>query len=229
MKIHLPEIWHPERTQLFLSISLSQEKSKNIISIFLLVQYLWFEIFNVAWYRLCTLKIWFLAQCQICSLACAVQKKKALTRIDFIFLGNAVTEAGEDSKSLPGVIFAFLVISLLKEIFQIFWQRLGYFKNYTNLVDLSMYLSTLIFILPYLTNQELYGDVRVQWTFGTLALLLCYSNWCLSLRRITSLSLYITMYIEVLQTFVRVILIFAVLLLGYTLVFYVLLKEEVRC
>ena len=156
-------------------------------------------------------------------------KKKALTRIDFIFLGNAVTEAGEDSKSLPGVIFAFLIISLLKEIFQIFWQRLGYFKDYTNLVDLSMYLSTLIFILPYLTNQELYGDVRVQWTFGTLALLLCYSNWCLSLRRITSLSLYITMYIEVLQTFVRVILIFAVLLLGYTLVFYVLLKEEVRC
>ena len=157
------------------------------------------------------------------------KKKKALTRIDFIFLGNAVTEAGENSKSLPGVIFAFLIISLLKEIFQIFWQRLGYFKDYTNLVDLSMYLSTLIFILPYLTNQELYGDVRVQWTFGTLALLLCYSNWCLSLRRITSLSLYITMYIEVLQTFVRVILIFAVLLLGYTLVFYVLLKEEVRC
>ena len=229
MKIHLPEIWHPERTQLFLSISLSQEKSKNIISIFLLVQYLWFEIFSVAWYRLCTLKIWFLAQCQICPLAWAVQKKKALTRIDFIFLGNAVIEAGEDSKSLPGVIFAFLIISLLKEIFQIFWQRLGYFKDYTNLVDLSMYLSTLIFILPYLTNQELYGDVRVQWTFGTLALLLCYSNWCLSLRRITSLSLYITMYIEVLQTFVRVILIFAVLLLGYTLVFYVLLKEEVRC
>lgn len=37
------------------------------------------------------------------------------------------------------------------------------------------------------------------------------------------------MYIEVLQIFVRVILIFAVLLLGYTLVFYVLLKEEVRC
>ena len=229
MKIHLAEIWHPERTQLFLSISLSQEKSKNIISIFLLVQYLWFEIFSVAWYRLCTLKIWFLAQCQICSLAWAVQKKIALTRIDFIFLGNAVIEAGEDSKSLPGVIFAFLIISLLKEIFQIFWQRLGYFKDYTNLVDLSMYLSTLIFILPYLTNQELYGDVRVQWTFGTLALLLCYSNWCLSLRRITSLSLYITMYIEVLQTFVRVILIFAVLLLGYTLVFYVLLKEEVRC
>lgn len=92
-----------------------------------------------------------------------------------------MTEAGEDSKSLPGVIFAFLIISLLKEIFQIFWQRLGYFKDYTNLVDLSMYLSTFIFILPYLTNQELYGDVRVQWTFGTLALLLCYSNIGVSL------------------------------------------------
>lgn len=140
--------------------------------------------------------------------------------------GNAITEAGEDSKSLPGVIFAFLVVSLLKEIFQIFWQRLEYFKDYINFVDLSMYMSTLIFILPYLANQELYGDVRVQWTFGTLALLLCYTNWCLSLRRVTSLSLYITMYIEVLLTFAKVILIFAVLLLGFTLVFFVLLKEE---
>jgi len=41
-------------------------------------------------------------------------------------------------------------------------------------------------------------------------------------------ALYVTMYIEVLLTFAKVILIFSTVLIGFTLVFYVLLKQEVR-
>ena len=149
-------------------------------------------------------------------------------KVNFSNTNVNTTEAGDDSKTFPGVIFALLMVGLFKEIFQMFWLRLEYFKDYTNFVDLCMYTSSLIYLLPYLIKQDLYGDIRVQWTAGTLGLLLCYSNWCLSLRRVSSVALYVTMYIEVLLTFVKVILIFVVLLMGYTLVFYVLLKEEVR-
>lgn len=146
--------------------------------------------------------------------------------------GNVDTTSaivGDESTAIPTVIFVFLILNILKELCQIFWLRLEYCKDYTNFVDLSMYASTLIYILPYVTKDDLYGDVQVQWTAGALGLLLCYLIWILSLRRLTgSASLYVTMYVEVLQTFVKVIAIFAIVLVGYALVFYVLLKDEVR-
>ncbi|KAJ7385791.1 Transient receptor putative cation channel sub A member 1 [Desmophyllum pertusum] len=144
--------------------------------------------------------------------------------------GNVDTTSaivGDESTAIPTVIFVFLILNILKELCQIFWLRLEYCKDYTNFVDLSMYASTLIYILPYVTKDDLYGDVQVQWTAGALGLLLCYLIWILSLRRLTgSASLYVTMYVEVLQTFVKVIAIFAIVLVGYALVFYVLLKDE---
>jgi len=134
----------------------------------------------------------------------------------------------EESKAIPSVIFAFLIIKILEELTQMFWLQLGYFKDYTNFLDIAMYSSTMIYILPYVTKDDLYGDAQVQWTAGTVALLLCYVNWILSLRRVSSVALYVTMYVEVFVTFLKVITIFTIVLMGYALVFHVLLKEEVR-
>lgn len=134
--------------------------------------------------------------------------------------------AGAESKALPAVIFAFLIVSLSKELVQLSWLQVNYFKDYSNYVDFSMYACTFIYILPFVTKDDLYGDIEVQWTAGTLGLMLCYVNLILALRRVSSVALYVTMYIEVLLTFVKVILIFSTVLIGYSLVFYVLLKQE---
>lgn len=136
--------------------------------------------------------------------------------------------AGAESKALPAVIFAFLIVSLSKELVQLSWLQVNYFKDYSNYVDFSMYACTFIYILPFVTKDDLYGDIEVQWTAGTLGLMLCYVNLILALRRVSSVALYVTMYIEVLLTFTKVILIFSTVLIGYSLVFYVLLKQEVR-
>ena len=132
-----------------------------------------------------------------------------------------------DSKGIPAAIFTFLIVKILIEVIQMFLQHLEYFKDYTNVLDLCLYLTTMLFILPYVTTEDLFGDVRVQWTAGVLALLLCYVNFCLSLRRLSSVAIYVTMYVEVLVTFLKVIAIFVAVLIGFALVFHVLLKEEV--
>lgn len=133
----------------------------------------------------------------------------------------------QSSKGIEGLIFAVGILKLLTEIIQMVWLRLSYFKDYTNFVDLSMHVSALIYILPFVTKDDLYGNALVQWRAGTIALLLIYVNWILSLRRISSVALYVTMYVEVLVTFIKVIAIFTVVLIGYSLAFHVLLKEEV--
>lgn len=139
--------------------------------------------------------------------------------------GSATSDT---SKAMPAVIFAYLIIGLSKELVQMLWLQVNYFKDYTNYVDFGMYACTFIYILPYVIRDDLYGDIEVQWTAGTLGLMLCYVNLILALRRVSSVALYVTMYIEVLLTFIKVILIFTTVLIGYSLVFYVLLKQEVR-
>lgn len=143
--------------------------------------------------------------------------------------GSATSDTGGDeSKAMPAVIFAFLIIGLSKEFVQMLWLQVNYFKDYANFVDFGMYACTFIYILPFLTRDDLYGDIEVQWTAGTLGLMLCYVDLILGLRRVSSVALYVTMYIEVLLTFAKVILIFSTVLIGFTLVFYVLLIQEVR-
>ena len=133
----------------------------------------------------------------------------------------------ENSSAIPGVVLAFVILKIMSEIIQLAWLRLNYFKEYSNLLDLAMEITALIYILPYVTNDELYGNAQVQWTAGTLALLLTYINCILSLRRVSRVAIYISMYVEVFLTFIKVIAIFAVFLIGYALVFHVLLIEEV--
>ena len=133
----------------------------------------------------------------------------------------------ENSSALQGVVFAFVILSIMSEIIQLAWLRLNYFKEYSNLLDLAMEITALIYILPYVTHDELYGNAEVQWAAETLALLLTYINCILSLRRVSGVAIYISMYVEVFLTFIKVIAIFAVFLIGYALVFHVLLIEEV--
>ena len=136
---------------------------------------------------------------------------------------------GEESKAIATVIFTLLILNILKEIFQVGWLQRNYFKDYTNFVDLTLYSSAMIYILPYVTNNHLYGDAQVQWSFGALALLLCYVNCILFLRRLSSpIAIYVTMYFEVLATFLKVMASFTIVGVGYALVFFLLLKEQVR-
>ena len=154
-------------------------------------------------------------------------------KINFSFTSSEKANSGDvESKSAfekaaPSVILAFLVIQLIKEVIQMVWQRLSYFKDYTNLLELTMYALVCTFILPHIIGTTIYS-METQWIAGVLGLLLSYINLTLSLRRFGGLGLFITMYVEVLYTFLKVMSTFMIALTGYTLVFFALLKEQVR-
>ena len=154
-------------------------------------------------------------------------------KINFSFTSSEKASSGDvESKSAfekaaPSVILAFLVIQLIKEVIQMVWQRLSYFKDYTNMLELAMYGLVCTFILPHIIGTTIYS-METQWIAGILGLLLSYINLTLSLRRFGGLGLYITMYVEVLYTFLKVMSTFMIALTGYTVVFFALLKEQVR-
>ena len=129
-------------------------------------------------------------------------------------------------KIVPVVLNVFLVMHIIKEVVQVVWLRLSYFKEYTNLLDLIMFVTVWTFTIPYITGTAFYS-MKTQWTAGIVGLLLCYLNLTLSLRRFGGLGLYVTMYVEVLFTFLKVISTFLIVLIGFTLAFHILLQEQV--
>lgn len=140
---------------------------------------------------------------------------------------NSTSSANYDAntKATAGAIFAFVIVQLLKEIVQLSWLRLGYLKDATNLIELVMYGMVCVFIVPIFFGKDIYSEER-RWIAGITGLYLSYISLTLHFRRFGVFGLYVTMYMEVLWTFLKVISTFLVALVGFTLVFYILLGHQ---
>lgn len=129
------------------------------------------------------------------------------------------------SKSASGTIFVFVLFQFFKELVQLSWLRFGYLKDATNMFELVMYAMVCVFTIPSFFGEEIYSE-ETRWNAGLTGLFLCYLNLTLHFRRYGGFGLYVTMYVEVLWTFVKVISTFLVALIGYSLVFYILLGNQ---
>ena len=139
---------------------------------------------------------------------------------------DEINQKSNFEETAPRLILVFLIFQLIKEIIQLLWLRLAYFKDPTNLLDLVMYATVWLFIFPRVFGEEFFS-IETQWNGGIIGLFLSYINLTLHFRRFGGLGLYVTMYVEVLWTFLKVISTFLIALIGYSLVFYVLLGHQV--
>ena len=133
------------------------------------------------------------------------------------------------SKITPFLIFIFASFHLAKEVYQIFVQRTAYFKQWTNLLEWVLYLSTIIFILPYVfpSFASLRGDPRITWQIGTVAVFLGYMNLILFAQTLDHVGIYVTMFFQVAMTVLKTISLFLLFAVAFSVVFYILFREQV--
>ena len=142
------------------------------------------------------------------------------------------------STAFNGIVLFVAVIfvgaHIAKEIFQLLVQRLKYFKDPSNITEWALYLSTVLFMMPYLlTPDQLQGafgslqNPRNLWVTGIFSIFLCYINVILFLRRFQTFGIYVNMFLEVSRTVVRVMLVFFIFILAFSIVFHILFKEQV--
>ena len=130
---------------------------------------------------------------------------------------------------IPYIVAVFAVLHLAKEIVSIYMQRVRYFFLITNLLEWALYVMALIFMLPFLIpDTGLRSHPEAYWQMGTCAIFLGYLNFILFLRTFDYFGLYVTMFFEVFTTMVKAMIVFSLFLLAFSMVFYILFKEEVR-
>ena len=147
------------------------------------------------------------------------------------------SETSFSANSLISILIViFMVIHMIKEIIQMLTQRLRYFLELTNYLEWTLYITCLIFMLAHLAPRtkeqinEVFGiRARVSdlWILGTVSIFLSYFNLILFIRKIQSFGIYVLMFLEVTKTVIHTIAVFSIFVVAFSIVFFILFKEQV--
>uniref|UniRef100_UPI00398F7D25 transient receptor potential cation channel subfamily A member 1b n=1 Tax=Pristiophorus japonicus TaxID=55135 RepID=UPI00398F7D25 len=119
-------------------------------------------------------------------------------------------------------VFAMTILGACKEIYQILQQRCQYLLDSTNLLDWLMYVTSILFVIPWMFNVS----HPIQWQCGTISAYATWANFLLYLQRFDICGIYVVMFGEILRTLIRIMLLFFFLIMAFGLTFYILLYEE---
>ncbi|XP_071487222.1 transient receptor potential cation channel subfamily A member 1-like [Diadema antillarum] len=127
------------------------------------------------------------------------------------------------------VILVLAVFNLIRELFQLYFQRRSYFASLCNLIEWALYVLAILLVLP-LSQIRYHSGIRIplawQWQCGAVAVFLAWINLILYIRRFSVLGIYVIMFTEILRTFMQFVLILVLVLVAFALAFYTLLMNQ---
>uniref|UniRef100_A0A671XYL0 Transient receptor potential cation channel, subfamily A, member 1b n=1 Tax=Sparus aurata TaxID=8175 RepID=A0A671XYL0_SPAAU len=118
-----------------------------------------------------------------------------------------ITEAGEHNITMVPVSFP---------------ERWNYFKDYTNQNDWFSAILSLLFVIPLIINAE--GSLH--WQAGAVAVLQSWVGFLFYLQRFEGIGIYVVMFWEIMNTLVRIVMLFIFLMLAFSLAFYALMLNQ---
>lgn len=120
------------------------------------------------------------------------------------------------------VIFTYVLACLLREIIQLSQKRYHYLFEPVNFVSWLLYINTLIMISPIFTN----GYVNdFLFSSASFTIFLSWFSLLLHLQRFDQIGIYVVMFLEILQTLIKVLIVFSILIIAFGLAFFILLSN----
>nr|BAV16912.1 transient receptor potential channel A1 isoform c [Tropilaelaps mercedesae] len=120
------------------------------------------------------------------------------------------------------IVLSFVLFNVVKEAFQLIQQRTKYFVDVMNILEWTLYLASGLMALSQLTRTE---EKSYQNIVAALAVFLAWFNYLLFLQRFNRVGLYVVMFLEILSTLLRVVMVFSVLIIAFGLSFHILLAR----
>ncbi|KAK6626900.1 Transient receptor putative cation channel subfamily A member 1 [Polyplax serrata] len=117
-------------------------------------------------------------------------------------------------------ITVYIFLQSLRELVQIYQQKWNYCMDPSNFVSWCLYISSITMVLPVFMNR--YTDV--QFSSAAITVFLSWFNLLLYLQRFDQVGIYVVMFLEILQTLIKVLLVFSILIIAFGLAFYILLS-----
>ncbi|XP_050311925.1 transient receptor potential cation channel subfamily A member 1 isoform X2 [Anthonomus grandis grandis] len=118
-------------------------------------------------------------------------------------------------------ILVFIAVDGAKGATQMLQQKYVYFFNPVNWVTWFLYGATIVMVLP-IFGGEIY---EIQFSFASLVVFLSWFQLLLLLQSFDQVGIYVVMFLEILQTLIKVLMVFSILIIAFGLAFYILLSR----
>lgn len=120
------------------------------------------------------------------------------------------------------VIFTYVVLSALREIIQFGQQRYHYLFDPNNFVSWLLYINALFMISPIFRGGLICDYL---YSAASMTVFLSWFNLLLHLQRFDQIGIYVVMFLEILQTLIKVLILFSILIIAFGLAFFILLSN----
>ncbi|XP_006015374.1 transient receptor potential cation channel subfamily A member 1 [Alligator sinensis] len=151
-----------------------------------------------------------------------IKPRKTLNGSETYNSGPLVSEESYFIRVCMCLVLIMSLLGICKEIFQLIQQKLKYLLDYSNLLDWTIYTTSIIFV------SSLFATIpgHLQWECGAIAVYLSWMNFLLYLQRFENYGIYVVMFWEILRTLIRIVVVFFFLILAFGLSFFVLLGSQ---
>ncbi|CAH2208376.1 jg3029, partial [Pararge aegeria aegeria] len=118
-------------------------------------------------------------------------------------------------------ILIYNFIGLIREMCNIKEQKCHYIMDPSNFVSWMLYISSVLMVLPCI--YPIYDNI--QYSAASITVFLSWFNLLLLLQRFDQVGIYVVMFLEILQTLIKVLMVFSILIIAFGLSFYVLMSK----
>ena len=127
-------------------------------------------------------------------------------------------------KVLGSLILIFCCFQILKELVQLIVLRKKYFKSLTNYLEMSLYALNVYYIAMFFRLPVV---TRGLSEIGVICMFLGWTNVLLYLQRVGLFRLYIVMFLRVSFTIIKLLFVFSIVILAFSLTFYLMFIRQV--
>ncbi|XP_044756772.1 transient receptor potential cation channel subfamily A member 1 isoform X2 [Coccinella septempunctata] len=118
-------------------------------------------------------------------------------------------------------ILGCLGLGVIKEGIQVYQQKWMYLLDPINLVTWILYVAAMVMALPIFGGE--FHDLH--FSCASIVVFLSWFNLLLLLQRFDQVGIYVVMFLEILQTLIKVLMVFSILIIAFGLAFYILLSK----
>ena len=128
-------------------------------------------------------------------------------------------------RSLQTILYLLSVVGILIELVQLINRRLHYFLNLHSYLEVLIFVTVILFI--QVDDDECYCADRRLWQLGAAGCVLAWLNLVYILKRLPFTAIPINMMLNIIITFLSVVLLPMLLIVTFALPFYMLLSDPV--
>ena len=124
------------------------------------------------------------------------------------------------------VAIAVIVLSVSRLVFEIvqgFLLGWIYVKDWENWMEVALYICSIVFVWVF--HTECLCPFDWQWQVGVVSIFLGWITLLLFIQKFPSIGIYVLMFLSICYTFLKAVILFALLVLAFSLTFYMVFYE----